>query len=60
MRNARLELTLESAGYVEQEPNCAYVIEEEGTYNPANGHFACDSDYIALGQPSSRSGWKCP
>lgn len=30
-----------------------YVVEEEGTYNPANGHFACDKCYIKMGQPSA-------
>jgi len=38
----------------------AYVGKEEGTFNPANGHFACDGCYVAIGQPSSRSGWTCP
>lgn len=37
-----------------------YIRDEEGTYNPANGHFLCDSCYIAAGQPSSRKGWVCP
>lgn len=38
----------------------AFVINEEGTYNPVNGHFLCDSCYMAEGQPSSPNGWKCP
>lgn len=29
-----------------------YVREEEGTYNPANGHFLCTDCYIAAGMPS--------
>lgn len=37
-----------------------YVIEEEGTYNPRNGHFLCDEDYIRNGMPSSDRGWVCP
>lgn len=28
-----------------------YVIEEEGTYNPANGHFYCTGCYVAVGMP---------
>jgi hypothetical protein len=28
------------------------VREEEGTYNPANGHFLCTHCYIAAGMPS--------
>jgi len=35
-----------------------YVRQNEGTYNPVNGHFACTECYIKLGMPSSRSGWK--
>lgn len=31
--------------------------KDDGTYNPVNGHFACDACYIRLGQPSSREGW---
>ena len=37
-----------------------YVIAEEGTYNPTNGHFLCDPCYIRNGQPSSSRGWRCP
>lgn len=37
-----------------------WVYEEEGTYNEANGHFLCDSCYIAAGMPSSPFGWTCP
>lgn len=29
-----------------------YVLEEEGTLNPENNHFACDRCYIMLGMPS--------
>lgn len=31
-----------------------YVREEEGTYNPSNGHFLCTDCYIAAGMPSRR------
>jgi len=37
-----------------------YVIENEGTYNPYNGHFLCDECYTKAGMPSSPTGWKCP
>lgn len=47
-------------GFVSSEAREGYVIEEEGTYNPENGHFLCDSCYIKAGQPSSPGGWKCP
>jgi hypothetical protein len=29
-----------------------YVRNEEGTYNPANGHFACTDCYVKMGAPS--------
>jgi len=37
-----------------------YVRREEGTYNPANGHFLCTSCYCDAGMPSSPTGWVCP
>jgi hypothetical protein len=37
-----------------------YVIHEEGTYNPKNGHFLCDECYIRNGMPSREGGWVCP
>lgn len=37
-----------------------YIWREEGTLNPNNGHFLCDSCYIKAGQPSSPIGWRCP
>lgn len=37
-----------------------FVRSEEGTYNPENGHFACTSCYIAMGEPSSPRGWRAP
>jgi len=36
------------------------VIREEGTYNPNNGHFLCDSCYIKAGMPTGPHGWTCP
>jgi hypothetical protein len=32
-----------------------YVLNEEGTYDPASGQFLCDSCYIKVGQPSGRT-----
>jgi hypothetical protein len=29
-----------------------YVKEEEGTYNPRNGHFLCTTCYIEAGMPA--------
>lgn len=37
-----------------------YVRREDGTYNPENGHFACDLCYIAIGCPTAPNGWKAP
>lgn len=37
-----------------------YVRNEEGTYNKANGHFACTGCYIKMGEPSSPYGWVAP
>jgi len=37
-----------------------YVRREEGTYNPANGHFACTTCYCNMGMPSSSGGWIAP
>lgn len=37
-----------------------YIINNEGTYNPKNGHFLCDACYIDAGMPSSPTGWKAP
>lgn len=33
---------------------------EEGTYNPDQNTFACDECYLAIGMPSSPSGWRAP
>ena len=38
----------------------SYVIQEEGTYNPDNGHFVCTPCYLDMGAPSSRKGWRAP
>jgi hypothetical protein len=39
-----------------------YVRAEEGTFNNANGHFACDTCYIRMGMPVGRNGrrWVAP
>lgn len=37
-----------------------YVRENEGTFNPFNGHFACSECYILMGMPSSPQGWIAP
>jgi hypothetical protein len=38
-----------------------YVMKEEGTYNPENGHFLCTECYITAGMPSlAGGGWKAP
>ena len=37
-----------------------YVKENEGTYNPKNGHFLCIDCYIKAGMPSSPKGWIAP
>ena len=37
-----------------------YVRIEEGTYNKANGHYACSICYIAMGLPASPEGWVAP
>lgn len=45
---------------VTPEMRAAYVEQEEGTYNPKNGHFLCDKCYIKAGMPSAPNGWRCP
>lgn len=42
------------------EDAAAYVIMEEGTYNPINGHFLCDECYIKAGMPTAPGGWRAP
>ena len=51
--------------YVEAAKECGispslYVANEEGTYNPKNGHFLCTSCYVELGMPTSPKGWIAP
>ena len=41
----------DAANYEDMSPE-QYVREQEGTYNPKNGLFACTECYIALGQPT--------
>lgn len=37
------------------------VREEEGTFNPVTGHFACTECYIKIGQPSGYGQrWRAP
>lgn len=43
--------------YIEGAKECECTVEEfirenEGTYNPANGHFLCTDCYIKAGMPS--------
>ena len=38
-----------------------YVLQEEGTLNPENGHFLCTECYIKAGQPTAPwPGWRAP
>lgn len=40
-----------------------FVIENEGTYNPSNGHFLCTPCYIDAGMPSNphpQPNWTAP
>lgn len=48
----------ESAGvdFQERPQRRAEYARSDGTYNPKNGHFWCDSCYIAIGMPLGR----CP
>lgn len=50
---------VESAQEAEMTP-ADYLRAEEGTYNPANGHFACTECYIKMGMPSTPTGWRAP
>ena len=56
---AEIEEYIEGAEQLETTPD-DYVRREEGTFNPANGHFACTECYIATGMPSSPTGWVAP
>lgn len=44
----------------EETTPAAYVISEEGTYNPATNTFLCTNCYIEYGQPTAPDGWKAP
>lgn len=48
------------SGPVTPEMREEYVMTEEGTYNPLNGHFTCTKCYIKIGMPSGPGGWRCP
>lgn len=37
-----------------------WVRENEGSYNPDNGHFLCTECYVKRGAPSSHEGWRAP
>lgn len=47
---------------IEEHPHlrAEYVRCNDGTYNPINGHFLCDSCYIKAGMPTAPGGWVCP
>lgn len=55
----QIEEYVEAAADEDMTPS-EYVRKEEGTYNRANGHFACTDCYVALGCPSSPKGWVAP
>lgn len=56
-----IEEYIDGATECEMTPD-AYVREEEGTYNHANGHFLCTDCYIKAGMPSLRypAKWVAP
>ena len=58
-RPTELAEYIEMATEEETDPD-RYVVENEGTYNRANGHFVCTECYIAIGMPSTESGWIAP
>lgn len=37
-----------------------FVQQEEGTYNPTNGHFCCTLCYMKIGMPDRPGGWRSP
>jgi len=47
-------------GQVEEMSPEEFVRQEEGTFNPENGHFACTECYIRMGMPSSKARWVAP
>jgi hypothetical protein len=56
---SELEEYIEIAKVEEMTPD-DYVREEEGTYNPENGHFLCTPCYVEAGMPSGPHGWVAP
>lgn len=46
-----IEVYVELAEEQGEEITDGFMIAEEGTYNPSNGHFYCDACYIAAGMP---------
>lgn len=57
---SQIEEYIEAAAEDGMSPD-AYVRSEEGTYNPANGHFACTLCYVKMGMPSAPGpGWRAP
>lgn len=45
---------------LEQTTPIKFVKSDEGTYNRANGHFACTACYLRMGAPSAPQGWVAP
>jgi len=61
-RPDEIEEYIEGAKESEISPD-QYVKEEEGTYNPSNGHFLCTDCYINAGMPANphpQPGWVAP
>jgi hypothetical protein len=50
-RPDELEEYIECASACGMTPD-EFVKEEEGAYNPENGHFACTDCYIDMGMPA--------
>ena len=59
-RPDEIAIYVEIAGDMGFASPAEYVVRDEGTYNPTNGHFLCDPCYIKNGSPTSSTGWKCP
>ena len=47
-------------GAEHEETSPAEFAREDGTYNPESNQFVCTADYVAIGMPSSPTGWKAP
>lgn len=58
-RPNELQEYISAAGEYNMTPD-AYVMEQEGTFNPTNGHFVCTPCYVAIGCPTRSGGWKAP